>query len=162
MRAILQRNRRTVNSRTSSSKLFRRSASASKHPTSKSPTSGSPTFAEPCPLSMRPTLLVRARRGRLRGAGLTCPRQKTTTETYFATTANARAVSSTRVPSAPSTSSSDNNESNGTNSRNSSRAYCINEAGSVAIKRHASREATEVGGVRTTTLLNTATPTAAP
>ena len=68
----------------------------------------------------------------------------------------------TRVPSAPSTSSSDSNESNGTNSRISSRADGVNEAGSVAVKRHASRQATEGGGVPTTTILTTATPTAAP
>ena len=44
MRATLQRDRRTVNSRRSSSLLFRRSTSASALPTSRSPTSGSPTF----------------------------------------------------------------------------------------------------------------------
>ena len=57
---------------------------------------------------------------------------------------------------------SDNNESNGTNSRTSSRADGVNEADSVAVKGHASRQATERGGVRTTTLLTTATPTAVP
>ena len=45
IRATLQRDRRTVISWTSSSKLFRGSTSASAHPTSRSPTSGSPTSA---------------------------------------------------------------------------------------------------------------------
>ena len=71
-------------------------------------------------------------------------------------------ISRARFPSAPSTSSSDNNESNGTNNITTSKAEGINEAGSIAVKRHASRQATEVGGVRTTTLLTTAMPTAAP
>ena len=110
----------------------------------------------------RPTLPVRARRRGLRGARLPCPRQKTTVETSFATTANAWAISRTRVPSAPSTSISDNNESNGMNSKTSSRADGINKAGSVAVKHHASRQTTEGGGLRTTTLLTTAMPTAAP
>ena len=111
---------------------------------------------------MRPTLPVRARRRGLRGAGLPWPWQKIVAETSFATAENARVISRTRVPFAPSTSSSDNNESNGTNSRTSSRADGVNEAGSVAVKRHASHQATEGGGVCTTTLLTTATPTAAP
>ena len=157
MRATLQSNRRTVNSRTSSSKLFRRSTSASAHLASRSP-----TFAAFCPLSMRPTLPVRARRRGLRGAGLPCPRQKTTADTSFSTTANARTTSRTRVPSVLSTSSSDHNESNGTNSRTSNRADGVNEAGSVAIRRYASRQATEGSCIRTKTLLTTATPTAAP
>ena len=96
------------------------------------------------------------------GPGAPCPRQKTTAETSFATTAKTRAVSRTRAPSAPSTSSSDNNESNGSNSRTSSRADGVNEVRSVMVKRYASRQATEGSGVRITTLLTTATLTATP
>ena len=65
-------------------------------------------------------------------------------------------------PSAPSTGSSDNNECNGTNRRTSNRTDGVNEAGSVAVKRHASRQAAGGGRVRTTTLLTTAAPTPAP
>ena len=162
MRATLQRDRRTVKSRTPSFRFFHRSTSASAHPTSRSLTLRSPTFAAYCALSMRPALPVRARRRGLRGVGLPCPRQKTTAETSFATTANARSISRTHVPSAPSTSSSDNNESNGTNSRTNSRVDGVNKAGSVAVKCYASRQATERGGVRIITLLTTATPAAAP
>ena len=46
---------------------------------------------------MRATFPVRARRRGLRGAGLPCSRQKTAAETPFATTANARAISRTRI-----------------------------------------------------------------
>ena len=77
------------------------------------------------------------------GRGAAMPAAETTAETSFATTAIARAISRTRVPSAPRTSSSDNNESNGTNSRTSSKADGVNEASSVAVKRYASRQATE-------------------
>ena len=65
-------------------------------------------------------------------------------------------------PSAPSTGSSDNNECNGTNRITSNRTDGVNEAGSVAGKRHASRQAAGGGRVCTTTLLTTAAPTPAP
>ena len=90
------------------------------------------------------------------------PKVKDNRRYIISTTANARAIFRTLVPSAPSTSSSDNNESNGTNSRTNSREDDVKEAGSIAIKHHASRQVTKGGGVRTTTLLTTATPTAAP
>ena len=96
------------------------------------------------------------------GRGAAIPAAKDNSRDMTYPTTNARGISRRRVPSTSSTSSIDHNESNGTNTRTSSRADSVNEADSVAVKRHASRQATEGGGVSTTTLLTTATPTAAP
>ena len=96
------------------------------------------------------------------GRGAVIPAAKDNRRDIIYPTTNARGILRRRVPSTPSTSSIDHNESNGTNSRTSSRADGVNEVDSVAAKRHASRQATEGGGVRTITLLTTATPTAAP